>query len=102
MIQFKVFLRLEDGEIDLVDGGTVDWTQRLLSNKNTGCLSAVLGWSWCISWEEDANIQKIQTTMDKINIGKNSPCFPTTGTLNCRRAERTARQTRQIQGVRLA
>lgn len=33
LIQAKVFLRLEDGAIDLADGGPVDWTQRLLSNK---------------------------------------------------------------------
>jgi len=33
LIQSKVFLRLDNGEIDLADGGPVDWTQRLLSNK---------------------------------------------------------------------
>ncbi|MCB0564445.1 MAG: hypothetical protein KDD01_08730 [Phaeodactylibacter sp.] len=33
LIQAKVFLRLDDGEIDLADGGPVDWTQRLLSNR---------------------------------------------------------------------
>ncbi len=33
LIQAKVFLRLDEGEIDLADGGPVDWTQRLLSNK---------------------------------------------------------------------
>lgn len=33
LIQFKVFLRLEDRAIDLADGGPVDWTQRLLSNR---------------------------------------------------------------------
>lgn len=33
LIQAKVFLRLGEGEIDIADGGPVDWTQRLLSNK---------------------------------------------------------------------
>ena len=33
LIQAKVFLRLDEGEIDLADGGPVDWTQRLLSNR---------------------------------------------------------------------
>ncbi|MGH1365334.1 MAG: hypothetical protein ACRBF0_17360 [Calditrichia bacterium] len=32
-LQFKIFLTLEDAEIDLADGGVVDWTQQLLSNK---------------------------------------------------------------------
>lgn len=32
-IQFKIFLRTDQGEIDLADGGPVDWTQRLLSNR---------------------------------------------------------------------
>lgn len=33
LIQAKVFLPLGEGEIDIADGGPVDWTQRLLSNK---------------------------------------------------------------------
>ncbi|MCB0550971.1 MAG: hypothetical protein KDD19_25600 [Phaeodactylibacter sp.] len=33
LIQSKVFLRLDGSEIDLADGGPVNWTQQLLSNK---------------------------------------------------------------------
>jgi len=32
-IQFKVFLKLGEHEIDIADGGCVDWTQKLLSNQ---------------------------------------------------------------------
>lgn len=33
LIQFKIYLRQQKMEIDLADGGLVDWTQKLLSNK---------------------------------------------------------------------
>jgi hypothetical protein len=32
-VQFKFFTRLGDGEINLIDGGFVDWTQKLLPNR---------------------------------------------------------------------
>ncbi len=32
VIQFKIFLQLDGQEIDLADGGFVDWTRQLLSN----------------------------------------------------------------------
>ena len=32
-IQFKIFLKKDNLEIDLGDGGVVDWTQKLLQNK---------------------------------------------------------------------
>lgn len=32
-VQFKIYLRKQELEIDLADGGLVDWTQKLLSNK---------------------------------------------------------------------
>ncbi|MEK6480568.1 hypothetical protein WJR50_23695 [Catalinimonas sp. 4WD22] len=33
LIQFKIYLKQQKMEIDLADGGLVDWTQKLLSNK---------------------------------------------------------------------
>ena len=33
LLQFKVFLRRDDQAIDLADGGPVDWTRRLLSDR---------------------------------------------------------------------
>lgn len=33
LIQFKVYLKKQQMEVDLADGGLVDWTQKLLSNK---------------------------------------------------------------------
>lgn len=33
LIQFKIYLKMQQVEIDLADGGLVDWTQKLLSNK---------------------------------------------------------------------
>jgi len=32
-VQFKFFARLGNGEINLIDGGFVDWTQKLLQNR---------------------------------------------------------------------
>jgi len=32
-IQFKIFLKKDNQEIDLGDGGMVDWTQKLLGNR---------------------------------------------------------------------
>ena len=58
LIQFKVFLRLEDGEIDLADGGPVDWTQRLLSNKKHRLFISGIGLELVHKLGEDANIQK--------------------------------------------
>ena len=33
LVQFKFFARLAEGEINLIDGGFVDWTQKLLQNR---------------------------------------------------------------------
>ncbi|MDF9796083.1 hypothetical protein OKW21_001346 [Catalinimonas alkaloidigena] len=33
LIQFKIYLKRQKMEVDLADGGLVDWTQKLLSNK---------------------------------------------------------------------
>ncbi|MBL7814594.1 MAG: hypothetical protein JNL70_06280 [Saprospiraceae bacterium] len=33
MLQFKIYLRLPNMDIDIADGGFVDWTQQLLGNK---------------------------------------------------------------------
>jgi hypothetical protein len=33
LVQFKFFARLGEGEINLIDGGFVDWTQKLLQNR---------------------------------------------------------------------
>ena len=32
ILQFKIFLSYKNGQIDLADGGFVDWTQKMLAN----------------------------------------------------------------------
>lgn len=43
LFQFKVFLRREGLELDLADGGPVDWTQCLLSNRKHRLLISGIG-----------------------------------------------------------
>lgn len=33
MVQFKIYLKYKDMDLDLADGGLVDWTQKLIPNK---------------------------------------------------------------------
>jgi hypothetical protein len=41
--QFKIFLKRDDQEMDLADGGMVDWTQKLLENRKQRLLISGLG-----------------------------------------------------------
>jgi hypothetical protein len=42
-IQFKIFLKRGDQEMDLADGGVTDWTQKLLGNKKHRLFISGLG-----------------------------------------------------------
>jgi hypothetical protein len=46
-VQFRVFLRHRDKDINLADGGPVDWTQQLIGNKKHRFSSAGPGSNWC-------------------------------------------------------
>ena len=54
LIQSKVFLRLSGSEIDLADGGPVDWTQRLLSNRKHRLFISGIGLELVHKLGEDA------------------------------------------------
>lgn len=42
-LQFKVYIRVGDNELEIADGGFTDWTQRLLQNKKERFLISGLG-----------------------------------------------------------
>lgn len=42
-IQFKFFVKWENNLLDVIDGGFVDWTQKLLSNKKQRLLTSAAG-----------------------------------------------------------
>ena len=42
-VQFKIFLKKNEQEINLADGGIVDWTQKLLANKKHRLLISGIG-----------------------------------------------------------
>jgi hypothetical protein len=43
LLQFKVFVKTGEVKIDIADGGFVDWTQKLLSNKKHRCMISGIG-----------------------------------------------------------
>jgi hypothetical protein len=42
-VQFKYFIKWENNLLDVIDGGFVDWTQKLLSNKKQRLLTSAAG-----------------------------------------------------------
>lgn len=43
LIQFKVFVKSDNQEYTIADGGIVDWTQKLLQNKKHRCMISGIG-----------------------------------------------------------